>query len=143
MFLKILEKLGRKKLIYDRGHNHPKYHEKKPWMNRYFLLFRLRPKWFPFNIIMHEMFSDDEGNGVHNHSNPFISIMLRGGYWETRKNGKYWRKPGSIGYISGDELHRVDLEPGKKPLTLVIAGPFKKNPQDLYARDFKTKMGRN
>jgi len=42
MFLKLLEKLGRKKLILDRGPSHLKHNEAKPWMNRlcrvYFLL---------------------------------------------------------------------------------------------------------
>ena len=50
MILKILEKLGRKKIVYDRGPSHPEYSKAKPWMNRYYVLFRHRPKWFPFNI---------------------------------------------------------------------------------------------
>ena len=54
MFLKILDKLGRKKIVLDRGPSHPKYDEAKPWMNRYYLLFRHRPKWFPFNILIQE-----------------------------------------------------------------------------------------
>ena len=49
MFLKILEKLGRKKVVFDRGPSHPEFEKAKPWMNRYYLLFRHRPKWFPFN----------------------------------------------------------------------------------------------
>ena len=50
MLLKLLKKLGRKKLVLDRGPSHPDYKNAKPWMNRYYLLFRNRPKWFPFNI---------------------------------------------------------------------------------------------
>ena len=50
MLLKFLEKIGRKKVVLDRGPSHPKFNEAKPWMNRYYLLFRNRPKWFPFNI---------------------------------------------------------------------------------------------
>ena len=61
MFLKLLEKFGRKKLVLDRGPDHPDYHNAKPWMNRYYILFRHRPKWFPFNIIIHEMLDDDHG----------------------------------------------------------------------------------
>ena len=88
MFLKLLEKLGRKKIVLDRGPSHPKYSEAKPWMNRYYILFRHRPKWFPFNILIHEMLADDHGDGVHNHTFPYITIILRGGYWETLKTGK-------------------------------------------------------
>jgi len=51
MLLKLLDKLRRKKILLDRGPSHPKFKNAKPWMNRYYLLFRHRPKWFPFNII--------------------------------------------------------------------------------------------
>ena len=52
MFLKLLEKIGRKKVVLDRGISHPKFNEAKPWMNRYYILMRFRPKWFPFNILI-------------------------------------------------------------------------------------------
>ena len=89
MLLKLLEKLGRKKVVLDRGPSHPKFKDAKPWMNRYYVLFRNRPKWFPFNILVHEMLDDDHGDGVHNHLFPFITIILRGGYYETLKDGKH------------------------------------------------------
>ena len=51
MLLKFLEIIGRKKIVLDRGPSHQRYDLAKPWMNRYYVLFRKRPKWFPFNII--------------------------------------------------------------------------------------------
>jgi len=45
MLLLLLEKLGRKRLLLDRGPSHPEYHKAKPWMNRYYVLFKKRPKW--------------------------------------------------------------------------------------------------
>ena len=45
MLLKILEKLGRKKIVLDRGPSHPEYKNAKPWMERYYVLFKRRPKW--------------------------------------------------------------------------------------------------
>ena len=44
------------------------------------------------------MLADDHGDGVHNHTFPFMTIILRGGYWETLNTGKYWRSPGYIGF---------------------------------------------
>ena len=142
MFLKFLEKIGRKKLLLDRGKSHPEYHKAKPWMNRYYLLFRNRPKWFPFNIIIHEMLNDDHGDGVHSHLCPYMTIILKGGYWETTKNGKHWRPTGYIGFRSANNLHRVDLKPETKPLTLFIPGPFglRKGARSKYGIDFKTKI---
>tara|TARA_B100001123_G_C14922305_1_gene872257 strand:+ start:305 stop:736 length:432 start_codon:yes stop_codon:yes gene_type:complete len=141
MFLKLLEKLGRKKRVLDRGPSHPKYHEAKPWMNRYYLLFRNRPKWFPFNIIIHEMLADDHGEGVHNHLCPYITIVLKDGYWENLNTGKYWRPPGYVGFRSADNLHRVHLKPGTRPLTLFIPGPFglRRNLRASYRQNFTEK----
>ena len=139
MLLKLLEKLGRKKIVLDRGPSHSEYKNAKPWMNRYYLLFRHRPKWFPFNILIHEMLDNDHGDGVHSHLCPYITIVLRGGYWETLKSGKYWRPPGYIGFRSANNLHRVDLESNTKPLTLFIPGPFglRKGSRSKYGIDFK------
>ena len=138
MFLRLLDKLGRKKVVLDSGPSHPNFIEAKPWMNRYYILFRYRPKWFPFNILIHEMLADDHGKGVHTHLCPYITIILRGGYWETIKEGKFWRPRGYIGLRSANNLHRVDLEKDTKPLTLFIAGPFglRKGPRSKYGIDF-------
>ena len=142
MFLKLLTKIGRKKIVLDRGPSHPKFNEAKPWMNRYYVLFRHRPRWFPFNILIHEMLDDDHGDGVHNHLFPFITIILKDGYWETLKSGKFWRPPGYIGFRSANTFHRVDLKPGTKPITIFISGPFglRKGPRSRYGVNFKKKM---
>ena len=141
MFLKLLDKLQRKKIVFDRGQSHPKFNEAKPWMNRYYVLLRHRPKWFPFNILIHEMLADDHGEGVHTHLCPYITIIIRGGYWETTRKGKFWRSAGYIGFRSAHNLHRVDLEPGIKPMTIFIPGPFglRKGPRSVYGIDFKAK----
>lgn len=141
MLLELLDKLGKKKLLLDRGASHSDYKNAKPWMNRYYLLFKNRPKWFPFNILIHEMLDNDHGEGVHSHLCPYITIVLRGGYWETLKDGKHWRRPGYIGFRSANNFHRVDLEPETKPLTLFIPGPFglRKSSRSEYGIDFKPK----
>ena len=84
MFLKFLEKIGRKKVVLDRGPSHPNFKEAKPWMNRYYVLMRYRPKWFPFNILIHEMLADDHGEGVHNHTHYNFKRRLLG-------NIKHWQ----------------------------------------------------
>ena len=123
MILKLLEKLGRKKVVLDRGSSHPDFKNAKPWLNRYYLLFRHRPKWFPFNILIHEMLDDDHGEGVHNHLCPYITVILRGGYWETLKEGKFWRKPGYIGFRRYNSRHSLKIPEGKCAWTLLLVGP--------------------
>ena len=142
MFLNILEKVGRKKIVLDRGQSNINFNNAKPWMNRFYLIFRNRSKWFPFNILIHEMLDNDHGEGVHNHLCPYITIIIKDGYWETTKKGKFWRKPGYIGFRSANEFHRVDLEPNTKPITVFIPGPFglRKGSRSNYGIDFKTKI---
>ena len=142
MFLWLLDKLGRKKVVLDRGLSHPNFKQAKAWMNRYYVLIRHRPRWFPFNILIHEMLAYDHGEGVHNHIFPFITIILRDGYWETLKEGKFWRPVGYIGFRSANTLHRVDLKKNTKPLTIFISGPFglRKGPRSEYGIDFKNRL---
>ena len=139
MILSLLDLLGRKKIILDRGPSHPEYQKAKPWMMRYYLFLRKRPKWFPFNIFIHKILDNDHGEGVHNHACPYITIILKGGYWETTKNGKFWRPRGYIGFRSADNLHRVDIAPYVYPITIYIAGPFgfRKAPRANYFTKFK------
>ena len=35
------------------------------------------------------MLDDDHGDGVHNHMCPYITIILRGGYWEQLKTESF------------------------------------------------------
>jgi hypothetical protein len=72
---------------------------------------------------------------------PYITVVFRDGYWETLKDGKHWRPPGYIGFRSANNLHRVDLKQGTKPLTLFIPGPFglRKESRSKYGIDFKSK----
>ena len=59
----------------------------------------------------------------------------------TTKKGKFWRRPGYIGFRSANAHHRVDLKEGTKPMTIFIPGPFglRKGPRSEYGIDFKTK----
>ena len=131
---------SRKRVILDRGPSWPDYDKAEAFMIRYYLLFRKRPKWFPFNILVHKILKDDRGD-LHDHYWSYITIILSGGYWETNKKGTFWRGPGYIGFRSANNLHRVDLKPGTRPLTIFISGPFglRKGPRSEYGIDFKTK----
>ena len=70
-----------------------------------------------------------------------MTIILKGGYWETTIKGKFWRNPGYIGFRSANAYHRVDLKKGTKPMTIFIPGPFglRNGPRSEYGIDFKTK----
>ena len=119
---------SRKRLLLDRGPSWPDYDKAKPFMIRYYLLFRKRPKWFPFNILLHKILKSDLGD-LHDHYWPYITIILKGGYWETNENGTFWRGPGYIGFRKASNRHSLKIPDGKPAWTLLLAGPNKGSKQ--------------
>ena len=87
------------------------------------------------------MLEGDHGEGVHTQLCPEITIVLSYGYLETLRDVKHVRPPGYIGFRSVNNLHRVYLKQGTKPLTLFIPGPFglRKESISKYGIDFKPK----
>ncbi len=119
---------SRKRLLMDRGPSWPDFHKAEPFMIRYYLLFRKRPKWFPFNILVHKILKSDLGD-LHDHYWSYITIILKGGYWETTENGTFWRGPGYIGFRRASDRHSLKIPKGKPVWTLLFAGPNKGSKQ--------------
>ena len=119
---------NRKRLLLDRGPSWPDYDKAKPFMIRYYLLFRRRPKWFPFNILLHKILKSDLGD-LHDHYWSYITIILKGGYWETNKNGTFWRGPGYIGFRKASDRHSLRIPERKPAWTLIFVGPNKGSKQ--------------
>ena len=114
MMLKLLERLGRKRVILDRESN-------EPYLTRYYLFLKDR-KWFPFNIFLHNFHKSDPDD-LHDHPWPFVTVILRGGYWEHTPKGKFWRGAGTVNWAGSKSLHRVELVPNVDTWTLFIPGP--------------------
>lgn len=110
----LFEKMDRYRLIPDRktGAN---------YMHRYYLLFKDR-KTFPFNITLHKIVRSDDPI-MHDHPWPFLTIILKGGYWEHTPEGKTWHGPGSIIWRKANELHWLELDQDKPATTLFFMGP--------------------
>ena len=119
---------SRKRLLLDRGPSWPDYDKAEPFMVRYYLLFRKRPKWFPFNILLHKILKSDLGD-LHDHYWSYITIILKGGYWESTENGTFWRGPGYIGFRKASDRHSLKIPKGKPAWTLLLAGPNKGSKQ--------------
>lgn len=123
MFLKLLERLGRKRLVYDRV-------DGELYLTRYYLFLKERTKC-PFNIFLHRFHkSDDEV--FHDHPWPFATLILRGGYWEWRpqfdsegrKVGEMarWCGAGSFRISRAKTYHRIELNPAVPCWTLFMPG---------------------
>ena len=128
MLLKLLERLGRKRIVYDRI-------DDQPYLERYYLFLKDRDN-FPFNIFLHKFLKSDIDD-LHDHPWPYFTLILRGGYWEWvpqfnaegRKVGEIakWRAPGHFRFCSAETYHRIELDPGITAWTLFIPGPKKRD----------------
>ena len=123
MFLKLLEKLGRKRIVMDRVEN-------EPYLERYYLFLRERDR-FPFNVFLHKFLKSDPDD-VHDHPWPYATLILKGGYWEWQpqfddQGSKIaevarWCGPGSFRWASANTYHRVELDPTVECWTLFMPG---------------------
>lgn len=100
-FLNWLEKHGRCRVIYDRQSD-------EPYLIRYYLLFKDRPSWFPFNITLHKICKSDIPV-LHDHPWGYIAIILKGGYIEHVPGDRFCRGPGSIRFRTAEDLHWLEL----------------------------------
>ena len=123
MFLKLLERLGRKRIVMDRV-------EDKPYLERYYLFLKDRDN-FPFNIFLHHFLKSDPDD-VHDHPWPYATLILKGGYYEWipqfnsdgQKIGELqiWRGPGHFRISGATSYHRIELDPGVDCWTLFMPG---------------------
>jgi len=124
MLLKLLDRLGRKRIVMDRVEN-------EPYLERYYLFLRDRER-FPFNIFLHKFLKSDPDD-VHDHPWPYATLILKGGYWEWiphfdtvgRKTNEYqvWRGPGHFRISKANSFHRIELDPAITAWTLFMPGP--------------------
>ena len=124
MLLKLLERMGRRRIVYDRVEN-------EPYLERYYLFLRERER-FPFNVFLHKFLKSDPDD-VHDHPWPYFTVILKGGYYEWipqfdsagRKCGEigHWRGPGHFRISSATSYHRIELDPDVTAWTLFCPGP--------------------
>ena len=127
MLLKLLDRLGRKRVILDRESN-------EPYLERYYLFLKDR-KLFPFNVFLHKFLKSDPDD-VHDHPWPYATLILRGGYyeWVPEFNSKgekigeirHWRGPGHFRTCGATSYHRIELDPSVTAWTLFMPGPQKR-----------------
>ena len=124
MFLKLLDRMGRKRIVMDRGEN-------EPYLERYYLFLKERER-FPFNVFLHKFLKSDPDD-VHDHPWPYATLILKGGYWEwipifdsvgrTTGEIQHWRGPGHFRTCSATSYHRIELDPNITAWTLFMPGP--------------------
>ena len=108
---------NRRRIVLDRGPSWPDYAAAEPFLICYYPFFRKRSRWFPFNIFIHKLLKSDLGD-LHDHYWSYITVILKGGYWETTKKGIFWRKPGYMG------LEGLVTDIASRYLRESVCGPY-------------------
>ena len=114
MLLKLLERLGRRRIVMDRVND-------EPYLERYYLFLKDRQR-FPFNVFLHKFLKSDPDD-LHDHPWPYATLILKGGYWETTPEGRFWRSPGHFRICKANSLHRIELDPSVECWTVFMPGP--------------------
>ncbi len=99
--IRYCEKHNRHRTIYDRD-------GVTPYLERYYLLFRDRPTWFPFNITIHKICVSDLPI-LHDHPWPYAALIIKGGYTEHTLYGKTERKPGNFRVRGAKSYHWLEV----------------------------------
>lgn len=77
---------------------------------------------------VHHILRSDHGRDPHDHPWPYVTIVLRGGYWEHRYDASgalqstRWHGPGSVMYRPANSWHMLELPKGQTAWTLFITG---------------------
>jgi len=100
---------------------------------------------------VHHILRSDDDRHFHDHPWPYLTIILRGGYWEVRPiftNGqptgeqREWHGPGRILLRRAGSWYRLELPAGKTAWTLFCTGPkvqpwgFLVGDRKVYWRDY-------
>jgi len=127
MLLKLLDRLGRRRIIMDRQ-------DREPYLERYYLLFNTRTHT-GFNVFLHKFLKSDPDE-VHDHPWSYFTLILKGGYYEWipqfAADGtksceiRKWRGPGHFRISRASSYHRVEVKPGVTAWTLFIPGPHQR-----------------
>lgn len=101
--------------------------EDNPYLYRWYLIPRNRY----FNIYLHKFLRDDDDRALHDHPWWFISLILKGGYFERVKQTVLRRDRFSLAFRPATHRHRVilfrdALGPKQPCWTLIITGRKKR-----------------
>lgn len=86
-------------------------------------------QFFNVAIRVHHILRSDRGRAPHDHPWPYLTIILRGGYFEHvyAPDGVWldcqWRGAGSVLFRPAKSLHKLEVMPGESAWTLFITGP--------------------
>lgn len=116
-------------------------------------------QFFDIAVRVHVIKRSDSGRAFHDHPWPYLTILLRGGYWEVTPmfdaSGLYQGErrvyfgPGSVLFRRAKSWHRLELPQHDTVTTLFITGPWRQKwgflPQPaskVYFKEYDDRVAR-
>ena len=114
------------------------------YMNRYWLVPYTNPKyvgcgmvkWYKQPLVwliqkcgiairIHEILSSDADRVFHDHPWDFVTVLLKGSYWENMPHGRFLRRQNSILYRKTTDRHSLELIANQKVTTMFVTFKYK------------------
>ena len=73
---------------------------------------------------VHQIMRSDNDRALHDHPWSYLTVILKGGYWEITDDGRRWYGPGSVLWRPYGSRHRLELPEGCDCWSLFVT--FKK-----------------
>lgn len=92
----------------------------RPYLRRWYLI----PRNATANVYLHEFLQSDEDGALHDHPWHNASFVVDGRYIEHLADGSAeYRVAGYYGTRKPTDLHRIELLPGERAVTIFTTGP--------------------
>lgn len=75
------------------------------------------------NVYLHEILHSDDDRAMHDHPWANTSLLIAGSYIEHTPEGTFVRRAGDVVQRSAEALHRLEVIPGERAVSLFMTGP--------------------
>lgn len=90
-----------------------------PYLKRWWII----PRNESCNVYLHEILRSDDDRALHDHPWGNTSMLLAGRYVEHTPEGSFLREAGWVGSRGAEALHRLEILPGERAVSLFFTGP--------------------
>lgn len=75
------------------------------------------------NVYLHDILHSDDDRAMHDHPWANTSLLIAGSYIEHTPEGTFTRTAGQVIERAADALHRLEVIPGQRAISLFMTGP--------------------
>ena len=89
------------------------------YMRRWWVI----PRNTSCTVYLHDILHSDDDRAMHDHPWANTSFLITGSYIEHTPDGTFTRNAGDVVERAADALHRLEVIPGQRAISLFMTGP--------------------